>query len=149
MWQGLFSLGSKTFKTGWKQRLKMIWYACKALWTSLILNSLGNSLFQSLQRLRALITLSWTGIRQIILWFILTDFNTMWLYINTYFGSKFSFYRSPSCHVVFNMHSYLTRLMSIINNQNKLQVMQIIWNVMLYSQHFTFHWKLLVVNYSS
>ena len=148
MWQGLFSLGSKTFKTGWKQRLKMIWYACKALWTSLILNSLGNSLFQSLQRLRALITLSWTGIRQIILWFILTDFNTMWLDINTYFGSKFSFYRSPSCRVA--LYAQLFDTINVNYQQsNKLQVMQIIWNVMLYSQHFTFHWKLLVVNYSS
>ena len=44
----------------------------------------------------------------------------------------------------FHLHSYLTRLMSNINNRNKLQLMQIISNVMLYSQHFTFHWKLLV-----
>jgi len=44
------------------------------------------------------------------------------------------------------MHSCLTRLMSNINNRNKLQLMQIIWNVMLYSQHFTFHWKLLVLD---
>ena len=28
---------------------------------------------------------------------------------------------------------------------NKLQPIQIIWNVMLYSQHFTCHWKLLVM----
>ena len=54
MWQGLFSLGSKMFYTGWKQKLKMIWYAREALWTSLILNSLGNSIFHSLQSLRAL-----------------------------------------------------------------------------------------------
>ena len=149
MWQGLFSLGSKTFKTGRKQRLKMIWCAREALWTSLILNSLGNSLFQSLQCLRALlITLSWTGIRQIIRWFILTDFNTMWLDINTYFGSKFSFYRSPSCRVA--LYAQLFDTINVKYQQsNKLQVMQIIWNVMLYSQHFTFHWKLLVVNYSS
>ena len=45
------------------------------------------------------------------------------------------------------MHSCLTRLISNINNRNKLQLMQIIWNVMLYSQHFTFHWKLLVYFY--
>ena len=149
MWQR-FSLGSKTFKTGWKQKLKMIWYACKALWTSLILNSLENSLFQSLQHSRALITLSWTGIRQIICWIILMDFYTIMyqLDINTYFGSKFSFYRSPSCRVA--LYAQLFDTINVNYQQsNKLQVMQIIWNVMLYSQHFTFHWKLLVVNYSS
>ena len=42
------------------------------------------------------------------------------------------------------MHSYLTLLMSNINNQ-LMQLMQIIWNAMLYSQHFTFHWKLPVL----
>ena len=52
-WQGLFFLGSKTFYTPRKQRLKMIWYPSEALWTSLILNSIGNSLFHSLQRSRA------------------------------------------------------------------------------------------------
>ena len=31
-----------------------------------------------------------------------------------------------------------------INHRNKLQLIQTIWNAMLYSQHFTFHWKLLV-----
>ena len=40
--------------TGRKQRLKMIWYARDALWTSLILNSIGNSLVHSLQRSRGL-----------------------------------------------------------------------------------------------
>ena len=54
MWQGLFSLGSKTFYTRRKQRLKMIWYRSEALWTSLTLNSIGNSLFHWLQRSRAL-----------------------------------------------------------------------------------------------
>ena len=148
MWQGLFSLGSKTFKTGQKQRLKMIWCAREALWTSLILNSLGNSLFLSLQRSRALNFIMDRYIRQIIRWFILTDFNTMWLDINTYFGSKFSFYRSPSCRVA--LYAQLFDTINVKYQQsNKLQVMQIIWNVMLYSQHFTFHWKLLVVNYSS
>ena len=55
-WQGLFSLGSKMFYTRGKQRLIMIkfWYASEASWTSLILNSIGNYLFHSLQRLRAL-----------------------------------------------------------------------------------------------
>ena len=41
------------------------------------------------------------------------------------------------------MQSYLTRLIWNINNRNKLQLMQIIWNVMFYLQHFTFQWKLL------
>ena len=39
--------------------------------------------------------------------------------------------------------SYLTLLMTNIKNRKKLQLIQTIWNVMLYSQHFTFHWKLL------
>ena len=147
MWQQ-FSLGSKTFKTGRKQRLKMIWCARESLWTSLTLNSLGNSLFLSLQRSRALNFIMDRLIRQIIRWFILTDFYTMWLDINTYFGSKFSFYRSPSCRVA--LYAQLFDTINVNYQQsNKLQVMQIIWNVMLYSQHFTFHWKLLVVNYSS
>ena len=43
------------------------------------------------------------------------------------------------------MDSYLTLLMSNINNRNKQQLIQINWNAaMLYSQHFTFHGKLLV-----
>ena len=39
--------------------------------------------------------------------------------------------------------SYLTLLMANIKNRKKLQLIQTIWDVMLYSQHFTFHWKLL------
>ena len=35
-------------------------------------------------------------------------------------------------------------VLSNINHRNKLQLIQTIWNAMLYSQHFTFHWKLLV-----
>ena len=96
--------------------------------------------------IHVLLTLSWIGIRQIIRWFILTDFYTMWLDINTYFGSKFSFYRSPSCHVA--LYAQLFDTINVNYQQsNKLQVMQIIWNVMPYSQHFTFHWKLLVYFY--
>ena len=41
--------------------------------------------------------------------------------------------------------SYLTLLMANIKNRKKLQLIQTIWDVMLYSQHFTFHWKLLVL----
>ena len=33
--------------------------------------------------------------------------------------------------------------MANIKNQKKLQLIQTIWDVMLYSQHFTFHWELL------
>ena len=33
--------------------------------------------------------------------------------------------------------------MANIKNRKKLQLIQTIWDVMLYSQHFTFHWKLL------
>ena len=43
-----------------------------------------------------------------------------------------------SCSVY--MHSCLTRLISNINNRNKLQLMQ------QYSQHFTFHRKLVVLD---
>ena len=39
--------------------------------------------------------------------------------------------------------SYLTLLMANIKNPKKFQVIQTIWDVMLYSQHFTFHCKLL------
>ena len=71
---------------------------------------------------RVLLTLSWTGIRQIQ---ILTDFNTMWLDINTYFGSKFSFYQSPSCRVA--LYAQLFDTINVNYQQsNKLQVMQII-----------------------
>ena len=35
--------------------------------------------------------------------------------------------------------------MSNIKNRKKLQLIQTIWDVMLCSQHFTFHWKLLVL----
>ena len=35
--------------------------------------------------------------------------------------------------------------MANIKNRKKLQLIQTIWDVMLYSQHFTFHWKLLVL----
>ena len=141
------SLGSKTFKTGRKQRLKMIWCAREALWTSLILNSLGNSLFRSLQRLRALnFILDRYQTNNTLIYSHRLLYNVAWY--KHYFGSKFSFYRSPSCRV-----ALYARLFDTINvnyqQSNKLQVMQIIWNVMLYSQHFTFHWKLLVVNYSS
>ena len=141
MWQGLFSLGSKTFYTRRKQRLKMIWYAREALWTSLILNSMEIQSFTH-SNVRVLWTLSWTGFRQIIPWFNLTDF--WYKHLFDLFWFKVQFYRSPSCRY---MYSYLTRLMWNINNLNRLQLMQIIWNVMLYSQHFTFHWNLLVVIY--
>ena len=33
--------------------------------------------------------------------------------------------------------------MANIKNRKKLQLIQTIWDVMLYSRHFTFHWKLL------
>ena len=36
-------------------------------------------------------------------------------------------------------------LMANIKNRKKLQLIQTIWDVMFYSQHFTFHWKLLVL----
>ena len=35
--------------------------------------------------------------------------------------------------------------MANIKNRKKLQLIQTIWDVMLYSQHFTFHWKLLIL----
>ena len=60
------------------------------------------------------------------------------------FGSKFRFYRSPSCRVALHVQLFDALLMSNINNRNELQLIQIIWNAMFYSQHFTFHWKPLV-----
>ena len=45
--------------------------------------------------------------------------------------------------------SYLTLLIANIKNRKKLQLIQTrfqtIWDVGLYSQHFAFHWKLLVL----
>ena len=35
--------------------------------------------------------------------------------------------------------------MANIKNRKKLQLIQTIWDVMLYSQYFTIHWKLLVL----
>ena len=40
------------------------------------------------------------------------------------------------------MHSYLCQISTY--NRSKLQLIQINSNAILYSQHFTFHWKLLV-----
>ena len=54
----------------------------------------------------------------------------MELDINTDFGPKFSFYRWPSCCVALHAQLFDNWLMSNINN--KLQLMQIISNVMLY-----------------
>ena len=45
------------------------------------------------------------------------------------------------CSVV--LCQFLTLLMANIKNRKKLQLIQSIWDVMLYSQHSTFHWKLL------
>ena len=41
--------------------------------------------------------------------------------------------------------SCLSLLMADIKNRKTLQLIQTIWDVMLYSQYFTFHWKLLVL----
>ena len=59
---------------------------------------------------------------------ILTDFNTIVAWLRTLF------FTYVSCCV-----SYLTLLMANIKNRKKLQLIQTIWDVMLYSQHFTFH----------
>ena len=44
------------------------------------------------------------------------------------------------------IHNYFTLSMSDIKNRNKMQLIQINWNAMLYSQRkqFAFYWKLLV-----
>ena len=65
---------------------------------------------------------------------ILTDFHTIVAWLHTLV------FTYMSCGV-----SYLTLLMANIKNRKKLQLIQTIWDVMLYSQHFTFHWKLLVL----
>ena len=62
----------------------------------------------------------------------LTDFYTTVVWFHTLF------FTYVSCCV-----SYLTLLMANIKNRKKLQLIQTIWDVTLYSQHFTFHWKLL------
>ena len=83
-----------------------------------------------------------------------TKTNSLWIVLNYAMWNSLIFYhwllipfsvsvsgfQNPS----FSAAGYLTRLISNINNRNKLQLMQIIWNVMLYSQHFIFHWKLLL-----
>ena len=144
MWQGLFSLGSKTFYTQRKQRLKMIWYARDALWTSLTLNSIGNSLFLSLQRSRALnFIVDRFQTNNTLIYSHGLSYNVAW-YKHLWFKVQFLSIAFVSCSVY--MHSCVTRLISNINNRNKLQLMQIIWNVMLYSHHFTFHRKLLVLD---
>ena len=145
MWQGLFSLGSKTFYTQRKQRLKMIWYARDALWTSLTSNSIGNSLFLSLQRSRALnFIVDRFQTNNTLIYSHGLSYNVAWYKHLFWFKVQFLSIAFISCSVTC---SYLTRLMSNINNRNKLQLMQIIWNVMLHSQQFTFHWKLLVLFY--
>ena len=63
---------------------------------------------------------------------ILTDFYTIVAWFHTLF------FTYVSCSV-----SYLTLLMANIKNRKKLQLIQTIRDVMLYLQHFTFHWKLL------
>ena len=140
MWQGLFSLGRKTFHTRRKQRLKIIWYPSEALWTSLMLNSIGNSLFHSLQRSRALnfiVDMFQTNNTPIYSHGL--SYNVARYRHLFWFKVQFLSIAFVSCSVI-----YLTQLMSNINNRNKLQLMQIFWNVMLYSPHFTLHWKLLV-----
>ena len=138
MWQGLFSFGSKTFYTRRKQRLEMIWYACDALWTSLM-NSIGNSLFHSLQRSRAfnfIVDRFQTNNTLIYSHGLL--YNVAWYQHLFWFKVQFL-----SSRVALHAQLFDT-VMSNISNRNKLQLIQIIWNVMLYSQHFTFNSKLLV-----
>ena len=72
------------------------------------------------------------------------SYNVAWYKHLFWFKVQFLSIAFVSCSVY--MHSCVTRLISNINNRNKLQLMQIIWNVMLYSQHFTFHRKLLVLD---
>ena len=85
----------------------------EALWTSIILNSIRNSLFYSLQRSRALN-------------FIVDSFQTnntliyshglLYLVINTYFGSKFSYW-SPLSRVA--LHAQLFDTVNVKYQQSK------------------------------
>ena len=114
----------------------MIWYPSEALWTSLILNSIGNSFFHSLQRSRALnFIVDRFQTNNTLIYSHGLSYNVAWYKHLFWFKVQFLSIALISCSVTC---SYLTRLMSNINNRNKLQLMQIIWNVMLYLQHFTF-----------
>ena len=53
----------------------------------------------------------------VIRWFILTDFYTMSLHINTYFVSNFSWYRSPSCRVA--LHAQLFHTVDVRYQKSK------------------------------
>ena len=79
------------------------------------------------------ITLSWAGFRQIIRFFI----NLAWYKYSFWFKVQFLSIAFGSCCVTCTViwHSWW---------QNTLQLILIIWNAMLYSQHFTYHWNLLV-----
>ena len=108
----------------------------KALWTSLILNSIGNSLFHSLQRSRAhnfIVDRFHTNNTLIYSHGLL--FNVAWYKHLFWFKVQFlsiAFELFDTVNVKYQQSKYW------------LQLMQIIWNAMLYSQHFTFDWKLLV-----
>ena len=62
-----------------------------------------------------LLTLSWTGFRQYADLF--SRFFTQCSLINTYFGSNFSFYRSPSCRVA--SHALLFETINVKYHQSK------------------------------
>ena len=110
----------------------------------LILNSMEIQSFTH-SNARVLWTLSWTGFRQIIPWFILTDFWCKHLF--DLFWFKVQFYRSPSCRVALHAQLFETHLTLLSAIEiNKLQLMQIIWNVVPYS-HCTRSASLSTGNY--
>ena len=103
------------------------------------INSIGNSLFLSLQRSRALnFIVDRFQTNNTLIYSHGLSYNVAWYKHLLWFKVQFLSIAFVSCSVY--MHSCLTRLISNINNRNKLQLMQ------QYSQHFTFHRKLLVLD---
>ena len=122
----------------------MIWYARDALWTSLTLSSIGNSLFLSLQRSRALnFIVDRFQTNNTLIYSHGLSYNVAWYKHLFWFKVQF-------LSIAFVWYSVTCTVFDTVNlkyqQSKKLQLMQIIGNVMLNSQHFTFHRKLLVLD---
>ena len=118
MWQDLFSPSIKTFHTRRKQRLKMIW---SKLYEPV---SLFHSLERSLERSFALNFIVAKFQKNNTLIYSHGRLNNVAWY-NHLFWLKVQFLSIAlvSCSVLFTV--ILTRLMSYINNRNKLPLMQV------------------------
>ena len=121
----------------------MIWYALEAyaLWTINIGLDWKFTLTHSMHRSRALnVIVDRFQAHNTLIYSYGLLYNVAWYkHLNVFcFKVPFLSIALNSCRVV----------LSNINHRNKLQLIQTIWNAMLYSQHFTFHWKLLENNVS-